>query len=398
MSAIALDPLIAEAKRRARRRRWMVVAILAVAAGSGVAIVRSVGSHPSPRPGVGAIVAPPAVPAGGPQAEVLNAGATGPVTWALGNDRFWLTADSGGTWRPLPSSFGNQGKFIFVNTVGPIQFLDRKHGWVFSGAARDLYRTTDGGRTWTPAHFARRLAEDASALSFVSPTDGYVTSDRDLLTTRDGGATWRVVSRLPFRYGASWLTFSDRLDGFAASGNALYATTDGGRMWKAVLRPRGGSFELWKPAVFGRRVVVPDLTHVGVTNPDGPVRIVVYSSSDGGRTWTSHTIRPLLVGARDHGMGPPTLGFTALSPRDWIAQRGRTMLVTTNGGRSWRTVKAVGRLRGFLIGTGFSSLRQGWGLLQGNGPTFRITLLRTTDGGRHWVPAGPRKPTGHKRG
>jgi photosystem II stability/assembly factor-like uncharacterized protein len=384
MSAITLDPLIAEAKRRARRRRWMVVAILAVAAGSGVAIARS-GSHPSPSPDVGAVVAPPVAPAGGPQAEILNAGSTGPVTWALGNNRFWLTADSGATWRPLPPAFGKQGKFILVNTVGPIQFIDRNHGWVFSGAApRDLYRTIDGGRTWIPTRLPRRVAQDASSVYFVSPTDGYFLSDRALRATHDGGATWQVVSRLPGPYGGWGLRFSDRLRGFfVASGSRLYGTTDGGHTWKSVLRPRGRSFELWTPSVFGRRVVAPDLVYVRGQGPDGPIRVVVYSSSDGGLTWTSRAVPKLLPPARDHGIGPPTIGFTALSPTEWVAQRGETILVTADAGRSWRTVTAAQRLPGFLIGTGFSSPRVGWGLLQRNGLKFRITLLRTTDGGRH---------------
>jgi photosystem II stability/assembly factor-like uncharacterized protein len=216
-----------------------------------------------------------------------------------------------------------------------------------------------------------------------------------LLSTRDAGETWHVVSRLPFRYGA-WLNFVDRLRGFAVAGHTLYATTDGGRTWREDLRPRGRSFELWRPTTFGRRIVVPDLAFARGGNPDGPDRLIVYSSRDGGVAWTSHTVPKLIAGALDHDQGPPTIGFTALTPDDWIAQSGPTVLVTTNAGRTWRTVRPVGLPPAFRAGTGFTSLHDGWALIEGKAPAYRVVLVRTTDGGRHWVSAGPRLPRRHR--
>jgi photosystem II stability/assembly factor-like uncharacterized protein len=389
---ISADPLIAEAKARTRRRRLLALSLIAAVAGAaGVMFARN-GAQTSSESDVVSIPAPPLAPATGPQAQVANAGSTGPVTWALGNKHFWLTADAGVTWRPLPTAFGTQGKSIVVNAVGPLQFIDRKHGWVFSGAQpRDLYRTIDGGRTWIPTHLPQRVAENASSLFFVNPTDGYVLSNRTLRATQDGGATWQVVSQVPGPYGGWGLAFSDRLHGFfVASGAALYRTADGGHTWRQALRPRSRSFELWTPSVFGRQVVAPDLVHVGDGSPERPIRVVVYSSSDGGETWASRAVPKLLLPPRDRDTGPPTIGFTAVSPTEWVAQRGQTLLVTTDAGRSWRTVTSARHLPGYLIGTGFSSPRVGWALLQGSGPKFRITLLRTTDGGRHWKSAGPR--------
>ncbi|HEX5502960.1 MAG TPA: YCF48-related protein [Thermomicrobiales bacterium] len=102
--------------------------------------------------------------------------------WKLVNGRLFATVDGGATWAPVPVGyrvveFGlraggrawvvalDQGKPYFLATTADggltwtrydfaaiipeaAFFADASHGWLWSVAGR-LYRTTDGGRTWT---------------------------------------------------------------------------------------------------------------------------------------------------------------------------------------------------------------------------------------------------------
>ena len=55
-----------------------------------------------------------------------------------------------------------------------------------------LYRTTDGGATWTLSH--PNPARDFDAVSFADAKHGWIVVwHQALLATSDGGTTWEVV-------------------------------------------------------------------------------------------------------------------------------------------------------------------------------------------------------------
>jgi photosystem II stability/assembly factor-like uncharacterized protein len=63
---------------------------------------------------------------------------------ALSRGTLMHTADGGHTWRlAIPYAIANPGD----GGVGPVQFVDAQHGWLFS-FPNLLFRTTDGGRHW----------------------------------------------------------------------------------------------------------------------------------------------------------------------------------------------------------------------------------------------------------
>jgi photosystem II stability/assembly factor-like uncharacterized protein len=78
----------------------------------------------------------------------------------------------------------------------------------------------------------------------------------------------------------------------------------------------------------------------------------------------------------------------------WALSTGRGIFVTHDAGRSWRKIRMHGLPgRVTIEKIVFSSSRIGWAIL---GPHFEgeygSSLVRTTDGGLHWTPAGPRLP------
>jgi photosystem II stability/assembly factor-like uncharacterized protein len=122
---------------------------------------------------------------------------------AGGNFLIVKTTNGGTTWTPIANPpDANENEFGIFNGF---HFYDNLNGWfgtghppfVPGGSAGRVFRTTDGGNTWTA--FASGNAETVNAVRFVSPTVGIRTSDSPPFLTRsvDGGQTWTPVSGLP---------------------------------------------------------------------------------------------------------------------------------------------------------------------------------------------------------
>jgi hypothetical protein len=340
-----------------------------------------------------------------PGARLVDSiGASDGVVWAI--DRhgfFWLTMDSGRTWRvSLHRTLKVRGPGVIAD-LEQVQFVDKRHGWI--SAILDgnpntvpvdthpwaIERTVDGGRTWRVS-WLPGCGCDSGTVSFYDARHGYVlASNRTgvgnprLFWTDDGGASWRLVARPPH---LGTVTFVDRRDGLlgtypgvtdAIPGGdgkrwpaVLYRTTDGGKTWSKYRVPPP-SFGLRLPvSSFGRRLVVAD----AMGN-----RTRVYASADGGAHWTA--------------LDPPTLAkaraidFSAGSPAMWaFLTRGR-LYVTHDGGERWNRIVPRGLPRpDDIYPIVFSSPRIGWTLM-----TRSRDLYRTTDGGRHWLPVALRRTT-----
>jgi photosystem II stability/assembly factor-like uncharacterized protein len=281
-----------------------------------------------------------------------------------------------------------------IARVEQVDFLDRRHGWLFavdvSGGLRPAYArhaeldwTSDGGRTW---HWTMPRG-CCGAVSFLDRKHGWFLGPRKVMETTDGGATWSAVAREPFAYGVP--TFVDAEHGVAVVGKGeVYRTSDGGVRWRRARLP-GHASALPNVAAFGRQLVIP----AEVVGPPRS-RLVVYVSGDGGATWHA---RPAagwvpLIGDAD------AQEFSAASPTVWYATRWHELAVTRNAGRTWTPVKVADLPSHWTISTiSFASPLVGWGVFQrGSVPTASV-LMRTTDGGVHWKPAGPLKPKRHPK-
>src|SRR5205085_8257280 len=83
-----------------------------------------------------------------------------------------------GGWPTLASGVGAHG----------IDFIDPAHGWA-AGAAGFVYRTSDGGTTWTASWTGTRAT--LLAVDFVDSQYGWaVGAEATVVSTHDGGLTW----------------------------------------------------------------------------------------------------------------------------------------------------------------------------------------------------------------
>ena len=382
MNALALDPLIAEAKQRARRRRLLLagVALVAASAIAATVVVESRGPGGGTRSGV-----PPV-----PRAAIGSFGRTdfkggGRLVWATNNrSRVWFTTNDGRTWR-LMTLPGLRGGWF-----GGADFIDPAHGWavVDRNSRVEVARTTDGGRTWRPSYFQGSFSW---GFHFRTPTRGYLVVAEHRSSTRyvtkryattDGGARWTRVSHesklLRHRHALKFLSSGP---GEGDPTGTLMRTDDYGRHWTRVPLPGNTNIKEFK--TFGRLRVA-----LGYS-PSDWTRLAVDVSEDGGHHWT------LRMAPR--GMNPggsqDACCFEVSAPvaGAWYALSGKGLSVTHDAGRTWHTVPTSGlHFRGGMIGVpiDFVNARVGW-VLAGT------SLLRTTDGGRHWAPAGPLEPKAH---
>ncbi len=136
----------------------------------------------------------------------------------------YKTYNGGTTWNKVSAQFcsistGIQ-KVYFINTM--IGFL------VLYG--NGIYKTTDGGLTWTE----KSTIWDLNDVQFPSPLVGYAVGDMEIAKSIDGGETWNIIASNNPQPLAS-VFFIDNNTGFASGGSSggglIQKTIDGGMNW-----------------------------------------------------------------------------------------------------------------------------------------------------------------------
>jgi photosystem II stability/assembly factor-like uncharacterized protein len=167
-----------------------------------------------------------------------------------------------------------------------------------------VYRTTDGGRTWSVRWSATRKGTFLDAIRFWDERNGIAMSDPVdgkllVIVTTDGGDSWHELppERLPPALAGE--------GGFAASGTCL-TVYGGSDVWIAT---------------------------------GGATSARVYHSADRGATWTVHDT-PLRAGAPPAGVFSVAFrdsrnGVIAGGDYEKPDLRGRNFATTSDGGASW---------------------------------------------------------------
>ncbi len=203
----------------------------------------------------------------------------------------YKTTDGGATWTQLPGAL--QGSASFANNV---YFWNEQegmcHGDTESGYF-EIYYTTDGGTTWTRVPESSitngtPLSGEGGWTSSITATGEstvmFGTNKGRIFISNDKGITWRAtatgIPSPPSNGGINALSFIDENNGLAAQMSAptrLYKTTDGGATWTPIT-PNG-------PFLTNDMSAVPGTEASYVSTGAATGFTGVSYSTDGGLNW-----------------------------------------------------------------------------------------------------------------
>lgn len=284
--------------------------------------------------------------------------------WALVYDlisgRYWVfnTTDGARHWDQQRSDQ------YTLNASFRIRFFNAHDGF-YSLAGGGTFRTSDGGRVWNQVTLP---STTIGVVWFVDPSHGWYQSDSDFESTSDSGATWHALPPPPLP--GPLLEFSNARDGWLASVGVttpavVYSTHDGGASWTPHPLPgeAGGKPADGLSALPGGGVLVDLLDETA------------FTSFDQGTTW-SRLAPP-----------PPGNSYGNVAIQDamhWWAMRLGDLFKTSDAGQSWQHVAL--QLDGWMYFPEVLDPGHAWAKLESSGPpTSGSSLALTSDGGVHWT-------------
>jgi photosystem II stability/assembly factor-like uncharacterized protein len=275
-----------------------------------------------------------------------------------------------GRWQ----SFGPDGGLITSLAVG-----SGSSRIVYAGGWGGVFRSSDGGATWTPANRGLSDGSENSSVEGVTclaidpahPSTIYAgRTVEGVVKSTDGGAHWRHVERGLTNRGIQSLALDPRTPGrlFVGTFDGLFRSDDGGETWRRLTEGLPASFP-----VDVRAVAIdprsPQTVYTAMVEPVDPATSRLWKSLDGGTTWRAISSGPLL------GRLVSTLAVSSGATGTIYAGTEAGVFKTTNGGTTWTATGLTAPVRALVAH-----------------PTRRKIVyaatyegvFRTVDGGVHW--------------
>ena len=295
--------------------------------------------------------------------------------WALStNGQILRTANGGATWADV--SISQTPLPVQVPATIGTCFFDGQTAFVATNAGTDnqpqivVYRTSDKGSTWDSTNIVTKLDWEKGdiggvKISFADASNGYfmITGTpgagqmaKSLYRTTDGGKTFSFVRDITGITDAAGtmngiagyptgMTFSTPQTGFVTCSYSAYTfvlmfkTTNGGTTWKLWSLPVPAAYENLSPANNYYADAYPpvffgDQKKTGIVMLDyvqnGNHVMQSYQTTDGGGTWT--------LGPASNNPDVRTYSFIDAMTGWGLDQNGK-MFTTADGGATWVPVK-----------------------------------------------------------
>jgi photosystem II stability/assembly factor-like uncharacterized protein len=297
-----------------------------------------------------------------------------------------------------PTAFQKLPTEPFRGKQDDLFFTSPDRGWYVNGLGR-IFSTTDGGQTWTklldqPGTYFRCIGmiDDQVGVAGNIGTDYFpgVTDTTPIYRTTDGGTTWTPIKvdvvglcsidilREQFINAGKLDTFTRIYAGGRVGGPAqLIYSDDLGLTWTPITLPADIG-PLLDVHFFDRR---HGIVAAGTSTDTAQSNALILSTSDGGKTWTRvfQSTRPFEITWK---ISFPTreTGYVTIQSYDPDpASSKRYIAKTTDGGKTWVELPLIDEHAFRAFGVGFVTADHGFvgGMNKG---------LETRDGGATWQP------------
>ncbi|MGI8746671.1 MAG: IPT/TIG domain-containing protein [Bryobacteraceae bacterium] len=264
-------------------------------------------------------------------------------------------------WVPIGPRPTDQGTaYVTAGRVNAIAIDPRDNNTVYIGAAEGgVWKTTDGGNTWTPLTDDQpSLANGSIALDPSNPDIVYAGTGEEnfagdsyygagILKSTDGGASWKNIVG-PFLRAMIGTIAVHPTNGqivLCTTASGVWRSIDGASNWSRVLGTAGSGFAAGTSLVFDP--VTPNTVYAALGSTGGSSANGVYKSTDAGLTWKlsggsgTNAIPSSNVGRIAMALAPsnPSTLYVAIQDSSTIANSGRGPLLgiwkSTDSGGTW---------------------------------------------------------------
>ena len=322
------------------------------------------------------------------------------------------------TTTTIPPSSGSApvGSTVALKNLESLSFSSPVvgHAVFFSGQlfanVAGIASTSDGGASWrlqtaldTFAPYngipSLRFVTDRDGWALASTSTGHATG-HNLFRTTDGGSTWtRVVTLsdvtevMPLAT-SIWAVTGGELNSLKGSGAVLWTSPDNGNSWHQVTTPLPSS--AYGPTGAG------SLWRTGPTTAYTTDNGRLVRTRDSGASWTTLTAPgtpdcPGEPDADEHfAAGSATALWVICGGQPAVGNEAKTVYRSSDGGVHWRVTASASFLPGT---TSIGQISAGGYMFDGNFTAVsdttaylalgRLGLLQTTDGGKVWSKAIP---------
>jgi photosystem II stability/assembly factor-like uncharacterized protein len=317
--------------------------------------------------------------------------------WGVTETQIVRTNDGGITWynvTPPEVSEAGYGVDTFI--------LDNNHAWVQLPDNENfpnggfLYRTIDGGMTWT----SNEVPFSRAKLRFLDPNNGWVMAELGIAAgsmgvsvfqTTDGGETWdqkytndpnlsNAGDSLPLGGLKNGLTPLNMQTAwvygliYAPGSVYLYRTDDAGESWRELNLDLPEGVENAELSVDEIELIAPNFGFLTMRVTSDNTNLAVYTSDDSGDTWL---LMPTLI--------PNGGSADFLSATEAVIYNGEQFYVTRDAARTWTIIPPDIKFGETFAGMDFVNALSG-SVITLDPTNNGRSLYRTSDGGATWSP------------